>query len=362
MSAKSALHQIEPTPATREAERLMVICNACRYCEGYCAVFPAMERRLNFGQADLDYLANLCHNCAECYYACQYAPPHEFAVNVPRVFAELRAETYQKYAWPGPLAALFRGKRIVIPWILGLSALVLSVANPAGAAFYDVIPHEAMVGIFLAVSVLIFSAHVAGFARFWNGAGEAISKFLNPAAIAQAASDVLSMKNLGSGGAGCTYPNERHSQARRILHHFTFYGFLLCFASTTVAALYHFTGSVAPYAYASLPVILGTLGGIGLLIGPIGLYSLKRSRDSQLVDPAQDGSDIVFLGLLFFTSFTGLMLLVMRGTPVMGPLLVVHLAIVLCLFLTLPYGKFVHGIYRSAALVKNALEAIRNKH
>ena len=70
-----------------EGERLMVICNACRYCEGYCAVFPAMERRLTFNEADINYLANLCHNCAECYYACQYAPPHEFAVNVPKVFA-----------------------------------------------------------------------------------------------------------------------------------------------------------------------------------------------------------------------------------------------------------------------------------
>jgi citrate/tricarballylate utilization protein len=350
------------TPTAREAERLMVICNACRYCEGYCAVFPAMERRLNFSAADLDYLANLCHNCAECYYACQYAPPHEFAVNVPKVFAELRAETYRKYAWPAALASTFQSKRIVIPWVIGLAALIISVANPGGTVFYDVVPHEAMVGIFLAASALIFTAHVAGFLRFWGGVGEAISRFLNPAAISQAAADVLSMKNLGSGGAGCTYPNERHSQARRIFHHFTFYGFLLCFASTTVAALYHFTGSIAPYAYTSVPVVLGALGGIGLLIGPIGLYSLKRSRDPEIIDPAQDGSDVMFLALLFFTSFTGLLLLLMRGTPVMGPLLVVHLAIVLCLFLTLPYGKFVHGIYRAAALVKDALEARKKNH
>ena len=74
----------------------MNICNACRYCEGYCAVFPAMERRLTFSEADINYLANLCHNCAECYYACQYAPPHEFAVNVPKVFAEIRKRSAQR--------------------------------------------------------------------------------------------------------------------------------------------------------------------------------------------------------------------------------------------------------------------------
>ena len=28
------------------------ICNACRYCEGYCAVFPAIERRIDFARDD----------------------------------------------------------------------------------------------------------------------------------------------------------------------------------------------------------------------------------------------------------------------------------------------------------------------
>src|SRR6202051_202791 len=92
-----------PPELIQEGDRLMRICNACRYCEGFCAVFPAMERRLSFTEADLNYLANLCHNCAECYYACQYAPPHEFAVNVPRALAEIREESYRKYAWPRAL-------------------------------------------------------------------------------------------------------------------------------------------------------------------------------------------------------------------------------------------------------------------
>ncbi|MEI7538385.1 MAG: tricarballylate utilization protein TcuB, partial [Comamonadaceae bacterium] len=35
-----------------EVARQMQICNACRYCEGFCAVFPAMTRRLEFGKAD----------------------------------------------------------------------------------------------------------------------------------------------------------------------------------------------------------------------------------------------------------------------------------------------------------------------
>jgi citrate/tricarballylate utilization protein len=41
----------------------------------------------------------------------------------------------------------------------------------------------------------------------------------------------------------------------------------------------------------------------------------------------------------------------------MGTLLIVHLAFVLTLFVTLPYGKFVHGLYRAAALIQYAREA-----
>ena len=52
---------LAPADQLREAERLMTICNACRYCEGFCAVFPAMELRRDFPAGDLDYLANLCH-------------------------------------------------------------------------------------------------------------------------------------------------------------------------------------------------------------------------------------------------------------------------------------------------------------
>ena len=81
-----------------EAERTMTICNACRYCEGLCATFQAMTLRRAFAETDLDYLANLCHNCMACYHGCQYAPPHHFDMNVPMTLAELRVDTYQRYA------------------------------------------------------------------------------------------------------------------------------------------------------------------------------------------------------------------------------------------------------------------------
>ena len=94
--------------ALKEAGRVMTICNSCRYCEGFCAVFPAMELRRTFTGGDLKYLANLCHNCRDCYYACQYMPPHEFDLNFPQAMAELRLETYAEFAEPKFMAGLFK--------------------------------------------------------------------------------------------------------------------------------------------------------------------------------------------------------------------------------------------------------------
>jgi len=119
-----------------------------------------------------------------------------------------------------------------------------------------------------------------------------------------------------------------------------------------VAALYHFAGNPAPYAYTSLPVVLGTLGGAALVIGTAGLLWARRTRDPNLSHPSQDKLDGAFVTLLLLAGGTGLALLALRGSAAMGVLLIVHLGSVLALFVTLPYGKFVHGFYRLTALVK----------
>src|SRR6201997_2940732 len=98
---------LHASEALAEADRLMTVCNSCRYCEGLCAVFPAMEMRRAFADGDLDYLANLCHACGACFHDCQFAPPHDFNVNVPQVLAAVRRESYVRYARPRSLAPLF---------------------------------------------------------------------------------------------------------------------------------------------------------------------------------------------------------------------------------------------------------------
>ncbi len=353
----------------KEVARILQICNACRYCEGFCAVFPAMTRRLEFGKADTHYLANLCHNCGACLHACQYAPPHEFAVNVPKAMAEVRIETYHDYAWPPALGALYRKAGLTVALALagGLALfLVLAVAMtgsllhaPLAGNFYAIFPHNLLAAVFGAVFLFVVFALGMGVARFWTD----ISPSREPGeradgAAAEATRDVLRLKYLDGGhGEGCNERDDRFTLWRRRFHHFTFYGFMLCFASTSVATLYHYLlGLQAPYALGSLPVLLGTAGGIGLVIGPVGLLWLNLRRDPAHGDPAQRPMDRGFIALLLLTSITGLALLALRDTGYMALLLAVHLGVVMALFLTLPYGKFAHGIFRSAALLKFAIE------
>ena len=358
--------------AETEVARVMQICNACRYCEGFCAVFPAMTRRLEFGKADVNYLANLCHNCGACLHACQYAPPHEFAVNVPKAMAVVRRDTYTEYAWPRPLGALYRnnGLTLALTAAFGLALfLVLAVLlggtlsnAPLAGNFYAVFPHTLLVAMFGATFGFAVLALGIGVARFWHDVSPArLGEPASAAAAAEAAADVLSLRYLGGGhGEGCNNADDAFTLSRRWLHHFTFYGFLLCFAATSVATLYHYLlGRHAPYPLFSLPVLLGTAGGIGLLVGPAGLMGLSLARDPQHGDRSQMPMDRGFIALLFAVSLTGLALLAWRDSGAMALLLAVHLGVVMALFLTLPYGKFAHGIFRSAALLKWAIEKRR---
>jgi len=357
-----------------EAQRVLAICNACRYCEGYCAVFPALERRLAFDESDVHYLANLCHNCGSCLYACQYAPPHEFQVNFPRLLAQVRKETYRKYAWPAALGAAFErnGLLTAVATVAAIALLFIFTAwiaqpapfftahSDAEGSFYAVMPHGVMVTVFGLVFLFVLLSFAMSFARFWPETGERVGEFVGAPALSNATWDAAGLRYLDGGGDGCTYPDEKPSFARRRFHHLTFYGFMLCFAATAVATIYHYVfGIRAPYPFWSLPVILGTLGGIGLVVGPIGLMWLKHVRDPDLGDRTQGGMDVAFSVLLLITAVTGLALLALRETRAMGPTLAIHLGAVLALFVTMPYGKFVHALYRFAALVRFHIERRR---
>ena len=292
------------TEPEAEVERVMQVCNACRYCEGFCAVFPAMTQRLEFGKADINYLANLCHNCGACLHACQYAPPHEFAINVPKAMAEVRLETYQHYAQPAAFGALYRQAGVTVTLALVFSLILFlllamgmkgSLLHPPLAGdFYQIFPHNLLAWMFGSVFMLAIGLLMAGVIRFWREISHVGPR---PAEIAEASHNALTLKYLDGGhGKGCNEADDAFTLMRRRFHHFTFYGFMLCFAATVVATGYHyFAGWEAPYPFFSVPVMLGTLGGIGLIVGPAGLLWLNLKRSPLHGDARQKPMDRGFI-------------------------------------------------------------------
>jgi citrate/tricarballylate utilization protein len=353
-----------------EAGRQLIVCNACRYCEGYCPVFPAIEIRRDFKQNDVFYLSNLCHDCRACYYACMYSPPHEFAINIPKILAEARIETYRRWSWPEFLGRAFKDSRITVYLavaaiivVLALSLLLISPvslfnAHLGAGAFYEVVPYSAMVIGGLILSFYIVAVWLRGGARFWSETRSVVVRqpggFKAPAAATGAA---LGLRYLNGGGPGCFYPDERPSSVRRIYHFLTFWGLFADFVSTTLAFVYQdFFHRLPPYAATSAPVIFGTLGGVGLMIGTGGLIWYKMHSDPEPASSGAPGMDYVFLIALGLTALTGMLTLVFRATAAMGSLLILHLAFIAALFLTAPYGKFVHAVYRTLAIIRYELE------
>lgn len=355
----------------KEVDRVMQICNACRYCEGFCAVFPAMTHRLDFTKDDINYLANLCHNCGACLHSCQYAAPHEFDVNVPRAMARVRMNTYVEYAWPARFGALYKRAGLTTALAVGVGLalfliLVLIVNGslwhaPLAGNFYAIFPHNTLVLMFGTVFGFAVLALMIGGVRFWRTISPPQSLkngSVAIASVAEATQDVLTLHYLGGGhGEGCNNEDDRFTLWRRRFHHLTFYGFMFCFAATSVATIYHyFLAWHAPYSVMSVPVILGIIGGVGLFIGPLGLLWMNIGRHSEHGDAAQKPMDRGFIALLFLTGLTGLALLVLRDTGGMALTLAIHLGFVMAMFLTMPYGKFAHGVYRAVALLKYSVE------
>src|SRR6202171_49824 len=195
------------TRILEEADRLMTVCNSCRYCEGLCAVFPAMEMRRSFSDGDLNYLANLCHGCGACYTDCQFSPPHEFNVNVPQTLAIARNESYAAYAWPQAFSGVFARNGLAISLIAALSVAafifgfaaftdrqVLLGIHTGPGAFYKLMPHNAMAALFGAAFLYAMVALIMSVRAFWRDIGEPVGMKTDAKSLVEAIR--------GAGGVG----------------------------------------------------------------------------------------------------------------------------------------------------------------
>jgi citrate/tricarballylate utilization protein len=246
--------------------------------------------------------------------------------------------------------------------LLVQGADVLFGVDAEEGSFYRIVPYWAMVIPAMVLSGWWLAVLAVGAVRFWRSTGANAGQMIDAAALAKATKDAFGLEYLKGGGEGCDYPTEKKSMSRRFYHQALVVGVVFDLASTTIAAVYHnLLDREPPYDYTSWPVVLGTIGGVLILIGGFGLLNLKRAADRDLASPRMLLLDYSFLWLLIAASITGLALMLLRETAAQGTLLTVHLGTIAALYLALPYGKFAHVVYRYAALVRYHVEMEREQ-
>jgi citrate/tricarballylate utilization protein len=292
-----------------------------------------------------------------------FSPPHEFALNIPQILSEARIESYKQWSWPHVFARSFKEPRValLIAVVVGLLTVVLAllrgpsrlfIRRMGPGAFYQIVPYLAIV----IPAVALFSNGIGiwlrGAIRSWSESG-ASRQPVSRHSLLDAIGAALGLRHLQGGGPGCSYPEARPSSARRVFHSFVFWGVLSAFVSTSLAFVYQdFFHLLPPYAVASAPVIFGSIGGVLLVIGTIGLIYFKLRSERAPASERAYSLDYAFLVLLGLTALTGMLTLIFRSTTALGTLLILHLATVSALFITAPYGKFVHALYRTLALAR----------
>jgi citrate/tricarballylate utilization protein len=355
-----------------EGARQFSICNACRYCEGYCAVFPAMERRIDFTAGDLSQLAHLCHDCRACYQACMYTEPHEFAVNIPLVMSEARVESFEHFARPRVAGAVFHNGPLTLAAVTVAAIVVITaifeLVSPTPALFgsahgpgslYRTVSHVAMMVPAMLLTAFAASVALAGFGEYLREAGHGAKERLTPAMLVHAISEALTLRWLDGGGGDCYYPDpDMPSPELRVAHHLLVLGLLSAFAATTSAAFAEYVlGEQPPYGLLSVPVILGTVGGVAVVISCAGLLIRNRLRTPALATRASERGDAALLISLMIVAVTGIVLLIVqKATGEVRIVLLIHLGAVAGLYLFAPYGKLMHAVYRLAAIVVDVRE------
>ena len=197
-----------------------------------------------FSDSDITQLANLCHNCRGCYYACQYTAPHEFDLNLPKALAEVRQDSWKAHTWPAGFGDLFgrSGLAIAVGLVLCFAvifAIAQAMRPESGDGFYAYMSHGLMVAIFTPAFLLPLAVVALSLRAYWKSVGGGTFRLVD---LWEAVRSAGQMKNLKGGhGDGCNFEDEdRFSHARRHFHQATLYGFLLCFASTSSGTVLHY--------------------------------------------------------------------------------------------------------------------------
>ena len=351
-------------------------CFNCGNCTAVCplagegASFP--RRIIRYAQVGLKerLLAApdlwLCYACGECSTTCpRQAEPGEFMAAARR-FAIASddvtglAGVMVRRAWINVLA------NIALTLFFALYLLSFRQPTPAGRlALFQFVPEVYVQVIGLAIFGVIGLAMLSGTWRMWRrlaGASGLTGDGRRPWHVwRQALWDVLVVEALGQRRyrqSGCEEEQRPWYQRQWLVHLTILYGFLGLFAATALDFLFKPVGSAVPLYYPMR--LLGTSAGLLLMCGASAAM-LRRLQKRDRSARQSHISDWMFLIQLWLVGLTGFLLelAVYALLPALWgyALLIVHVALAMDLLLMLPFGKFNHAHYRTAALLVHRLQA-----
>jgi len=335
-------------------------CYQCATCSAVCDLAPAdapFPRRqmlqAQWGLSDAlaaDPAVWLCHQCNDCTVRCpRDAKPGD-------VLQAVRSIVIEKLAFPGAIGTLVAKARLTWPLLIGLPvifwvallAFTGHLGVPAGIeeawAYEDLVPHLFIYAVFFPVAGWVLLASCVGGRRFWalmGSSGERSGSFLG--ALWPTLLEIATHKRFGQ----CTT-----AKPRQLGHLTLLWGFVGAAVTSGLLIVGIYVQHLEmPLALAHPYKILGNLSMVLLLMG-IALLVGNRLGDAKVAG-ASNAFDTYFLTLVVLVVLTGTAVEMVRlaGDAGLGlTLYVLHLGVAMSLFLTFPYSKFAHMLYRTLAL------------
>jgi quinone-modifying oxidoreductase subunit QmoC len=296
----------------------------------------------------------LCHQCNDCSTRCpRDAKPGD-------VVHTVRALSVESMAVPRFMGSLVAKAGVTWPLLIGvpilfwvvLLALTSGLGLPEAPFAYDeFVPHSLIYMVnFTATALVGLSMWISG-RRFWNRIGEGEKRsgtFLGQ--LVAASVEILTHRRFGS----CST-----ARPRRIGHLTLVWGFIGAAVTSGLLVIWMYgLGWDLPVRQGHWIKILGNISAALLVVGGAVLVWGRLKKNGAL--GRTTAFDSFFLTVVVLVIVTGVLIEVLRLADAVALgcwIYVLHLGVVLCLFLTLPYSKFAHLLYRTLAMVHERMTA-----
>jgi quinone-modifying oxidoreductase subunit QmoC len=291
----------------------------------------------------------LCHQCNDCTAKCpRDAKPGD-------VIQVLRARTIEHLAPVRAVGRLVGNIGKSWPLVLGLPLLLIvglvyaynGLAVPENfSGFASFVPHWIIYAVFipaLTISVILLGIGASRAWTLWDEGAERKGAFL-PALFSTFFEIAIHRK----------FSTCKTAKPRKLGHFLIMWGYIGAFITTSLVVIWLFIlGAELPFPLMHPLKIIGNIAALFILLGGF-LIVFFRAQNSE-ASGTPYAFDNFFLFLVLAVGVTGITTELFRAIIPMPAVAcgsyLIHLGFILTLFISLPYCKLAHFVYRTLAIV-----------